>query len=97
MPFALVIIGLLMVISGIMNTHTQLGKQLREEFTGPGNFTWWLLVMVFIGGLGYVERLRPVASAFLVLVIVSLFIANKGVFAKATQALQSGPVAAPTK
>lgn len=97
MPFALVMIGLLMVISAVMNTHAQLGKQLQSDFTGPNNFTWWLLVMVFVGGLGYVERLRPIASAFLVLIIVSLFIANRGVFGKATEALKKGPVATAQK
>jgi hypothetical protein len=95
MPFALVLAGLMMVITGIQNTHMQLGEQLRKDFTGDHPFTWWILSIGAIGAVGYIRPLRPVASAFLALILVVMFLSNKGgVFAQLTAAAKGGPAKA---
>jgi hypothetical protein len=93
MPFALLTIGLILVITGARNTYQDMGRALVGDFTGKGNFTYWLLAFGVIGSLGYVEQLRVFSRAFMALVLLSMILKNGGVFAKATQALQQGPQA----
>lgn len=93
MPFALLLAGLMMVITGAQNTYVAFGEQLRKDFTGPGNFTYWLASLGAVGAVGYIPKLRPISIAFMTLIVVVLFLSNKGVFAKASQALAQGPVA----
>ena len=96
MAYTLIVTGLLMILTGLHNTHRQFGSQIASDFTGPGNFTWWLLALGMIGGVGYVPKLRPVSTAFLTLIVLVLVLSANGLFPKLTQALQIGPVAPKT-
>jgi len=95
MPIALIIVGLLMVVSGVKNTYSQFGTQIKSDFTGPGNFTTWLAAIGLIGAVGYVPPLRAFANSFLVLVLLVIVLKNGGAFAKLQSALASGPAATP--
>lgn len=80
MPFALLIIGVWLLIAGVRDTAgpaTQPGTLfylLHGDFTGPNNFIYWFLAIVLIGALGYIPRLKPLSTAFLALVLVVLFL-----------------------
>lgn len=93
MPFALTFAGLIMIVVGAQNTFRQFGTQLRKDFTGPGNFTWWIASLGAVGAVGYIPKLRPVALGFMTLIIIVLVIAAKGLFPKLTAALEAGPQA----
>ena len=93
MPFALVFIGLLLIVSGAKDTYKQFGAELVEDFTGDGNFTWWIVSIGAVGSLGYVTRLQTFSRMFMALIIIAMLIANRGVFNQATAALQAGPEA----
>lgn len=95
MPFILIIIGLLMVVSGIKGTQTQLGQQLVTDFTGQGNFFYWVLAIVLIGGLGYIDDLRGLSRMLLAVIIVSMLFSNRGFFAQFAQEFQQGSAQAP--
>jgi hypothetical protein len=92
MPFALVSIGLLMIITGAKGTYACFGKDIAEDFTGKGNFTFWLVSIGAVGSLGYIEKLRPLSQAFMTLVIIVMLLSNKGFFAQFMSAIQNGPV-----
>jgi len=92
-PFALVTIGLLLIITGAKNTYPQFGAQLRADFTGPGNFTYWLVALGAVGAVGYIPKLRNVSTAFLALILVGMIVRNGGIFDKLTEFLQQGPIA----
>jgi len=89
MPFVLLVAGVVLVIAGFRGTLGDLWTLLRGDFTGQNNFVYWFLSILVIGSVGYIERLRPIANAFLVLVIAILFLSNKGFFAQFTNALKS--------
>jgi hypothetical protein len=57
---------------------------IKDDFTGDGNFIYWVLSILVIGSVGYVKALRPIANGFLLLVMVVLFIGagKKGFFAQ---------------
>ncbi len=87
MSFALVIIGLFMLITGVRGTYSDLAGLLKDDFTGENNYFKWVIAMLVVGSLGYFKPIRPVANGILALVIMGLFLSNKGFFAKFTQQL----------
>lgn len=93
MPFALVFIGLVMIVTGAKGTQSALGKQLVKDFTGPGNFFYWFASIGVIGALGSIPGFKPFSRMFMTLIIVAMILRNGGVFDKFMQALQSGPIA----
>lgn len=97
MPFLLVFIGLIMIVTGARNTHEAFAKQLQSDFTGPNNFLTWIVAIGAIGALGYIDKLRSFSHYFMALVILSLLLSNGGFFAQFSKALATGPVAATAK
>lgn len=93
MPFALVFIGLIMIVTGAKGTHAALGKQLVSDFTGPGNFFYWIAAVGTLGALGAIPGFKPFSRMFMTLVIVAMVIRNGGVFDKLIAAIKSGPIA----
>lgn len=95
MGFALVIAGLLMIVTGGRGTYAQFASQVSKDFTGPPgqNFTYWLVALGAVGAVGYIEPLRTVSRLFMVLIIIGIFLSNKGFFAQFQKALAQGPQA----
>jgi hypothetical protein len=93
MPFALVIMGLIFVVTGVKGTIGALGSQLKDDFTGPGNFFYWFAAIGSIGALGSIQEFRAFSRMFMTLILVAMIIKNGGVFDKLMQAIASGPVA----
>lgn len=87
MPFALVVIGLLMVIAAYNNTQSLLAAQLKEDLTGTGGFIYWIAALLIIGAIGYVKPLETASRMMLLLLLIVFFLANGGVFAKFNEAL----------
>jgi hypothetical protein len=93
MPYALVIIGLLMIITGINNTYSQFASQLSKDFSGSKSFIVWVMALGSVGALGYIKDLRQFSHYFMALILISMILANKGVFGQLQAALKSGPTA----
>ena len=92
MPYVFLAAGLALVITSIEGTYNALGTQLKKDFTGKGGFQFWALAILMIGALGYVEELRPLANKLLALVLIVLFIVNKGAFTNLLDAFQKGAI-----
>lgn len=94
MGIAFALVGLVLIITGAQNTYAQLGTQLTKDFTGQGNFTYWIAALLLVGVLGYIPALKTFSSWFMALVLLALFLSKgQGFFAKFSAALASGPVA----
>lgn len=91
MPFALVTIGLMMIVTGARDTHIQFGEQLKSDLTGSQNFLQYALAIGTVGSLGYVSDLRSISNLLMSLIILSLILSNQGVFRKLQDALAAGP------
>lgn len=62
------------------------GTLLKQElFTDPTPFYKWLGALIIIALLGYVDELRPISQALLILVIVSILLSHTGVLAQIAQ------------
>jgi hypothetical protein len=93
MPFALVIVGLIAVMSAIKGTQQQLGAQLVKDFTGQNSFLVWMAAICTVGLIGYIPALQKFSRAFLVLVILAIILSHQGFFQQLYAALQAGPTA----
>jgi len=93
MPFALVTIGLLMIVTGARNTFGAMGRQIAGDFTGPGNFTYWLLSIGTVGAVGYAAPMRKFSIMFMTLILLAMVLAHKGFFNQFYAAIKQGPVA----
>lgn len=76
LAFALLIVGAVLLISGIKDTQQQLYNLVKGDFTGPGNFFYWVLAILVIGAVGYIPSMRTLSRMFLILVLVVLLIHN---------------------
>lgn len=102
MPFALLIIGAVLLVSAVRNTQDDLFALTKGDFTGQANFVYWVVALLIIGGVGYIPKLKPISDAFFILVLVVLFLTKGnpqgvggGFFTKFTSALQSTQTATP--
>ena len=88
MPFVLIVIGVILLITAIHGTSGKLGSMLSSDIFGAKGFVYWFLAIFIIGAIGYYRPLKPVSNLFLVLVVLILFISEGGFFQKFTQAIQ---------
>lgn len=91
MPFALLTIGMILVVTGFQNTYKQFGAQVAGDFSGQNNFFYWVVAIGIVGALGYNDTLKPFSRAFLVLIIVGIMLSNgKGFFSRLNSDVQAG-------
>ena len=93
MPFALVFLGLIFLITGVKGTIKPLGAQIVKDFTGPGNFFMWFAAIGAVGAVGAIPQARSFSRVFMTLILVAMVIRNGGIFDQLLKAIQSGPVA----
>lgn len=94
MPFIFIIVGVVLVISGVRGTSSDLVTLVKGDFTGSDNFIYWVLAIGAIGALGYVQNLKDFSNALLALVIISLILREQkngagGFFASFTSAVKT--------
>lgn len=89
MPLALLLLGIVFLTAAARGNKCNgqqcadlLFQTLKSDFTGPNNFIYWGIALWIIGAAGYYKPLKPLSNAFLGLVIVVLFLSNKGFFSK---------------
>jgi hypothetical protein len=94
MPFALLMIGILLLTVAVRNRQTEFVQLVRGDFSGPGNFMYWVLALVVLGSIGYIPKAKPVANLFIVLILIVLILkrgnsngVGGGVFQQLTAAL----------
>lgn len=82
MPFALVFVGMLLVVTGIRDTYKQLGTLVYNDMTGTGTqgpgFLMFLVAIGAVGALGAISQFRTFSHYFMALIIISLLLHNRG-------------------
>jgi hypothetical protein len=89
MPIAFLIIGAALLIASVRNTQDDLYALVKNDVTGPNNYFHWLIAILIIGALGYIDVLRPLSRMFLALIIVVLFLSHGGILEQFNQQLFS--------
>jgi hypothetical protein len=91
MPIFILFVGIMLIVIGINNKIPEFLALIREDFRPTENvagFHVWIISIVGVGALGYVKELRPLANAFLVLIVISLILSNKGLATQLLNALE---------
>ncbi len=89
MPMALLVIGIVFLTAAIRGTQDDLFATLKDDFTGPNNFLYWGLAFFIIGAVGYYKPLRPLSNSFMLLVVIVLFLSNRGFFQRFLEQVRS--------
>lgn len=90
MGLALMFAGAVLLIAAVRNRQGDLFTLVQGDLTGPVNFFQWGLAIVVIGSIGYVPKLKPISSALLALVLVSIFLRKgKGFFSQLATAVNA--------
>lgn len=87
MPFIIIIIGIFLTVTAVRGKQLELMELVRGDFTGPNNFFSWIVAIAVVGGLGYIKPLKPITDAFLILIIIVMFLSNGGFFDRITKDL----------
>lgn len=94
MPIFFLFVAVIMIVAGINGKTTELSELVKGDFKGnektPGFFAW-VIAIFCIGALGYIKDLKPLANAFLVLLVLVIILVNGqgkngGFFQKFTEA-----------
>jgi len=98
MPFFLLIVGVVFLVSAAKGTQQNLFSLLKGDFSGPDNYFYWLVSILVVGAFGYIPKFKPVSDMFLVLIVLSLVLTRgkAGLFQKASAVLNSTASTAPT-
>ncbi|MGH7955117.1 MAG: hypothetical protein ACREOZ_04070 [Gloeomargaritales cyanobacterium] len=95
MPFAFIIVGTVLVISGVRGTSQQLLTLVKGDLQGKNGYLYWLVAILIIGSVGYIPNFKGLSRAFLALVLIVLVLkegnpsnGNGGFFQQFTSALQ---------
>jgi hypothetical protein len=100
MPFAVIIIGVVILVTAFRNTHTDLATALETDV--PGYFKWGAAIAA-TAGLGYIPGLQVISRYLLALVITVIVLKNyqaiiagftAGSTAPAPSVAQASPAAA---
>lgn len=100
MPFVLLIIGFLAIVSAIRGTYSALGAQIVSDLKGtgsrplsgigpvqPAGYVYWVSAIIAVGAVGYYAPMQKFSRAFMVLILLGMVLANQGLFAKLSQAI----------
>lgn len=84
MPIVFGFVGILLIVAGVRGTvagtDPSLVSLVKADFTGQPNYLEWVIAILLIGAVGYIPKLEPISRGFMVLVVVGLFLSNKGFF-----------------
>lgn len=87
MPIVLGIIGITLLVSGAQDTQDKLFALIKHDFTDKPSFLPWAVALLLVGMSGYIEPIKPVARAFMALVIIGILLSNRGFFDQFSKAL----------
>lgn len=93
-------LGIMFVVSGLKGTETELAKQLEGDLVGANGksgFIVWLIALIVVGSLGYIPYLQKPSRYLMALIVVVIFLANKGVVSQLFNAIGSYESAGPSQ
>ncbi len=91
MPIFFLIVGVMLIVVSINDKLKQLAGLVGDDFSPSGStpgFGTWIVAIFVAGSLGYIKEMKPVANAFLVLIVIALLLSNKGFFDQFKRAVE---------
>lgn len=92
MPILILIVGVMLIAAGLNDRLGDLGELVKEGFSPTdesiSGFHIWIVALFVVGSIGYISGLKPVANAFLVLIVVMLILRNGAFFQNFSSAIE---------
>ena len=89
MPLLFIGLGIVFILTGLKGDASQLWELVKGDFSGPNNYVYWMLSILALGAMGYVESLQKLSRLFIVLIVIVLLLDNNGFFAHFQQFINS--------
>ncbi len=89
MPLLFIGAGIVFILTGLKGDPGQLWNLLKGDFSGKNNYIYWMLSILTLGSLGYIEQLRSLSRLFIILIVIVLLLDNNGFFAHFQQYINS--------
>jgi len=77
MTITAILIGLILVVAAIRGNQDELFDLVKDDFTGSNNFIVWIVAIGFLFALTKVEQVKPIANAFIGLLLLVVIIGNR--------------------
>jgi len=90
MPFVLIAFGIFLAYLDWLgsNNLVEAGSLAKQEmFSGSDPFYKWAGAFILVGMIGYIPEMRPISTAFLILIILGIALAHNGAVNNLTKAL----------
>lgn len=89
MPFIFIGSGIVLVLVGLNGNPAQLYGLIANDFVGQNSYLYWMVAILILGALGYIEGLERLSRLFMLLVLIVLLLDNGGFFAQFQTFLKS--------
>jgi hypothetical protein len=96
MPIAFGVAAVILLVAGVRGKTTDLVTLIKSDFTGQPNYFEWMVAIILVGAVGYVDELKTISRMFLGLLVLSLLWSNKNVFSQFTAQETQQPAQQPT-
>jgi hypothetical protein len=88
MPIAILLFGILMLMTAIKGNQNAVATQLNKDFTGAGgNFFVWVGLVIMLGFIGRVLHIPNAMKLLIALIVLVYLFKQKGIFTQLDQGL----------
>lgn len=84
MPIAFGVAAVILIVAGVRGQTGNLVSLVKADFSGQPNYFEWIIAIVLVGAVGYIDELKTISRMFMGLLVLSLLWSNKNVFAQFT-------------
>lgn len=92
MPILVLLVGIMLIAAGINDRLPDLAALVKEDFSptdeNVSGFHIWIVAFFVVGSIGYISGLKPIANAFLVLIVITLILRNGAFFEKFSNTIE---------
>lgn len=82
MPFALIVIAVILMISAYRDTQDELFNIIKDVFDASTGFKYWILASIILGFLASINEIKKPVNMFIILMMVVLVLRQKGLYQK---------------
>jgi hypothetical protein len=75
MAWGFIFIGGLLLVAAWKKKHEELFRLFKDDFTGEGNFVYWVMAIVALVAIGTFKPIKPITDGFLGLIVLVIIIA----------------------
>lgn len=87
MPLVLILVGTLLFWSAYRGKQDELFAVVGDTVKGPPSFFVWVAAIGTVGSIGYVKSAEAFSRAFVILILISMFLAQRGFAEQINKAL----------